>query len=93
MDMETIKRINRDALRAAQEAEAGAVSLVSSKHAPGYILAVVMSIVAYFALRQYQPDFVKSSQNGALVYDDKRSIGFAVLLGVLILIANYLINQ
>ena len=86
MDMETIKRINRDALRAAKEAQGeqeGYSDLNLSNKLFKYSMAVVAAVVTYFLLKQYQPNIVKVTENGVLVYDDKRAILFAAVVGVL----------
>jgi len=94
MDNETIKRINRDALRAAQEAEASSKSNgVDSRQLMVYLGAVAVAAVVYYLLRQYQPEFVKVKDNGVSKYDDKRSILAAIVAGLLVVLGNHLMRN
>ena len=90
--METIKRINRDALRAAQEAESSS-GCKGSNQLVVYLIAVGVAVATYLLLKQYQPNFVKVTENGVSKYDDKRAIIAAVIAGLLVLLLNQLLYK
>lgn len=88
--METIKRINRDALRAAQEAEAASNGCKGSNQLVIYLIAAGVAAATYFLLKQYQPKFVQVTENGVSKYDEKRAIIAAVIAGLLVLLLKQL---
>ena len=61
MDLETIKRINREALRAAQESEGGQID---NKQIMTYAVAIAAAVLVYFLLQNYKPEFVMSTKDG-----------------------------
>ena len=85
MDLETIKRINRDALRSAQSATGSAVSnqqLISVAVLAGIAVAV------YFALQSYQPEIVMSvGPSGEKQFDQTRALVLSAVAGVLAFVA------
>ena len=94
--METIRRINRDALRAAQEAEGsygGSYGLGGNNQLLTYAVAVGVAALAYFLLQQYKPDFVLSTKNGVKQFDMTRAVIASVVAGLLTLLAFHLFNQ
>ena len=91
MDLETIKRINRDALRAAQESE-GVVpdEGVDNRQMIMYAVAVGVAVLAYFLLQNYKPDFVMSTSNGQKEFDQTRAIIASVIAGLLVILGYHL---
>jgi hypothetical protein len=53
MDIESIKRINREALRAAQAAEGGSYEKVDNQQMMMYAVAVAVAALAYFVMQKY----------------------------------------
>lgn len=91
MDVETIKRINRDALRAAQEAESS-VSL-DNRQLMKYAVAVAIAVLAYYLMQHYQPDFVMVVKNGRREFDQMRAVVGAVVVGLLVLLGFHLVQK
>lgn len=89
MDLETIKRINRDALRAAQDAagESGGATGMDTQTTM-YIVAIIVAIAAYFILKQMQPEFVMSTSgdNGAKKFDETRAIIASIVAGLIVIL-------
>lgn len=93
MDMETIKRINREALRAAQEAEAASKGCMGSNQMVVYLIAAGVAAATYLLLKQYQPKFVQVTENGVSKYDEKRAVIAAVIAGLLVLLLNQVLYK
>jgi hypothetical protein len=92
MDLETIKRINRDALRAAQES-VGFSSYsgdVDNQQMIMYAVAVGVAVLIYFLLQNYKPDLVMSTSNGKKQFDQTRAIISAVVAGLLVILGYHL---
>ena len=95
MDLETIKRINREALEAAK-ASNGSYSgsafglSLDNTHLMVYALAAVVAGVCYYLLQQYQPELVTRVENGMRVFDQTRAIVASVVAGLLVVLAHYL---
>ncbi len=80
MDMNTIKRINREALRQAQAAETQQ-SLVS------YLVAALIGVAAYFILRYYKPGFILSKDAaGQPIVDQLKLVLASVAVALVVLI-------
>jgi len=92
MDLETIKRINRDALRAAQEAEGESSysEKIDNRQMIMYAVAVGAAVLAYFLLQNYKPNFVMSTTNGQKQFDQTRAIIAAVVVGLLMILGYHL---
>lgn len=89
MDLETIKRINREALRAAQEAEAngGSSELFGNQQMMSYGVALAIAALTYFLLYSFKPKFVMSMKEGVETFDQMRAILSAVAAGLLVILA------
>ena len=84
MDLETIKRINRDALRAAQEANGG--YKIDNNQMMMYGIAIAVAVAVYFLLQNYQPGFVMSTVNGQKQFDMTRAAITAVVAGLVVIL-------
>ena len=95
MDLETIKRINRDALRSAQEAEGESVGpvQVNNQQLIMYAVAVAVAVAAYFLLQNYKPDFVMSTENDQKKFDQTRAIIASVVAGLVVILGYYFIYK
>lgn len=95
MDLETIKRINREALEAAKAANGHhsdsllGLSLDNTSLLV-YGVAVLVGVVAYYLLHRYQPMVVTRVENGLRVFDQTRAIIASVVAGLLVVLAHYL---
>lgn len=85
MDTEQIKRVNREALRAAKEAE-GSSSGLDNTQLMMYGIAIAVAVLSYFLLQQYQPAFVMVAQNGQKTFDMTRAIIISVVAGLLVIL-------
>jgi zinc transporter ZupT len=92
MDLETIKRINRDALRAAQESEAGESGQIDNKQIMTYAVAVAAAALVYFLLQTYKPEFVLSTKDGVKTFDQMRAILSALAAGLLVILGFQFLN-
>ena len=92
MDLETIKRINRDALRAAQESEGESVfsEKIDNKQMIMYVVAVAVATAVYFLLQNYKPDIVMSTSNGQKNFDQTKAIIASVIAGLLVILCYHL---
>ncbi len=95
MDLETIRRINRDALRAAKEAAGetegeteGAAGTGLSTQTTMYIVAIIVAIATYFLLKNVQPEFVMSTSgdNGIKKFDETRAIIASIVAGLIVIL-------
>ena len=95
MDLETIKRINRDALRAAQESEEGSEysEKVDNQQMIMYAVAAGVAVVAYFLLQNRKPDFVMSTIDGQKQFDQMRAIIASVIAGLLVILGYNIIKK
>lgn len=93
MDPETIKRINRDALRAAQEAEGEYSENVDNQQLMMYAVAVGVAIVAYLLMQHYKPNFVMATVNGQKQFDQTRAVIASVVVGLLVILGYHLFKQ
>ena len=89
MDLETIKRINRDALRAAQEAEGGSMK-IDNNQMMMYAVAVAVAVAVYFLLQNYQPEFVMSTVNGQKQFDMTRAVIASVVAGLVVILGYHM---
>ena len=88
MDLETIKRINRDALRVAKESSGEkAPENAIDNQMTAYIVAILFTIGTYVLLRNIQPEFVMSVSrvDGSKVFDDFKAIIASILVGIIVL--------
>lgn len=81
--MDTIKRINREALRQAKDSEK------SQHHLTCYLVAAVLALVTYFALRYYKPGFVLSRGIAGQPQVDQLKLVLASLAVALLIILGY----
>ncbi len=88
MDLETIKRINRDALRAAQESEGEKGE--QQNQLVMYAIAVGLAVATYFLLQYFQLDFVMSTSDGEKKFDQNRAIIASVVVGLLVIVGYHL---
>lgn len=100
MDMETIKRINRDALKAAQEAQghsSGGLDLgflhLDNQSLLMYAVAVGAAVLTYYLLQMYSPELVTSVHNGERHFDQTRAALVSVAVGLLVVLGHHLMNQ
>lgn len=99
MDLETIKRINRDALRAAKQAAGEAESEVSeffgSSQTTMYIVALAVAVGVFFFMRYMQFDFVMKDgpAPGNRVFDNVKGGLISVLVGLGVLVAYSMMNN
>ena len=98
--METIKRINRDALRAAQEAEgysSGGLDLgvvrLDNQSLLMYAVAVGAAVLTYYLLQMYSPELVTSVQDGERRFDQTRAALVSVAVGLLVVLGHHLMNN
>ena len=88
--METIKRINRDALKAAQEAagETGSEYGGNNNQMIMYLVAIAVAIGGYFLLKNYQPEFVMSvsGDNGTKQFDETRAMIASAIAGLVVIL-------
>lgn len=95
MDLETIKRINRDALRAAQESEGQSLESekIDNQQMMMYAVAVGVAALAYFLMHHYQPDFVLSTKDGQKQFDQTRAVIASVVVGLLVILAYHFLYK
>ncbi|KKL59416.1 hypothetical protein LCGC14_2215570 [marine sediment metagenome] len=95
MDLETIKRINRDALRAAQESEGETSEFgkLDNQQLIMYAVAVAIAVGAYFLLQNYKPDFVMSTENGQKKFDQTRAIIASVVVGLVVILCYHFLYK
>ena len=95
MDLETIKRINRDALRAAKEAQGESMSIFSEKIDNQmflmYVLAVVVGFLAYYLLQRYSPAIVMYTENGQKVFDKTKAVIVSVIVSLILVVLYHLV--
>ena len=95
MDLETIKRINRDALRTAQEASGSENrgKTLLNNDVVVYALAGVVAVAVYFLLQYYSPAVVTVTVNGEKKFDQVRAIIIAVIAGLAVVLLQSLLKK
>ena len=85
MDIDTIKRINREALEAAKKAQN---KYTDENHMMMYVLSVLAGIVSYFFMQKYQPSFLMTNTNGGgvLEFNKTRGVIASVIVGLVFLL-------
>ncbi len=85
MELETIKKINREALRRAQENEGGYSDFgqANNQQLIMYAVAVAIAVGTYFLLQNYKPDFVMSTVDGQKQFDQTRTLIASAVAGLL----------
>ena len=91
MDIETIKRINRDALRAAQESEGS--ENIDNKQMIVYAVAIGVAVLTYYLLHQYKPSIVMSTKDNVKQLDQTRVIIASVVAGLLVLLVSHYMKK
>jgi len=95
MDLETIKRINRDALRAAQEQGSGssAPSNINNQQMIMYFVALACAVAFYFILQSWRPNFVMSGEDSNRQFDHGRAVIASIIVGLLVVLCYFLMYQ
>jgi len=93
MDIESIKRINREALRAAQAAEGSSYEKVDNQQMMMYAVAVAVAALAYFVMQKYKPEFVMSTVDGVKQFDQMRAAIASVIAGLLVILGHHLLRK
>lgn len=87
MDLETIQKINRDALKAAKDAQDGGEDYMDKKHMYMYLAAAVAGALAYYLFQHYDFRYVMVEKDGKKVFDKTRGVVFSVIVALLVLLA------
>lgn len=87
MDLETIQKINRDALKAAKDAQNGGEDYTDKKHMYMYLAAAVAGATAYYLFQRYEFRYAMVEKDGKKVFDKTRGVVFAVVVALLVLLA------
>jgi len=82
MDIDTIKRINREALRQAQDAE-------KQQSLTCYLVAALIGVAAYFAIRYYKPGFILSKDAAGQPQIDQVKLVLAAVGCALVVLVAY----
>lgn len=87
MDLETIQKINRDALKAAKDAQDGGEDYMDKKHIYMYLAAAVGGVLSYYLFQRYEFRYAMVEKDGKKVFDQTRGVIFAVVVALLVLLA------
>lgn len=83
MDQETIQRINREALKMAKEHEQSQQSIYV------YLISALGTVILFFIMRYYQPDFLKSKDDQGQLTLDQTKVVLASIAGGLVVYLGY----
>lgn len=86
--METIKRINREALEQAKKALGQTEAELENPHElTMYLFAVLLGVATFFALKYWEPAFVMTQDDaGTMVFNQTRAIILSILVGLLLVV-------
>lgn len=92
---EEADRIVQNSLRAAKEWAAKKGLIEDDENKSGllmvYLSALIVGVLAYFALQYFQPKLVLSGPEGAQSFDQKRAVVVSIVLALLVLLGHYLL--
>lgn len=95
--METIKRINREALSAAQSSTGmsskGSYRSYGSDNTQMYVYlgALAAAVASYFLLQNYQPNFVMTTDgNGMKMFDQTRAMILSAVVGLVVVVGYHM---
>lgn len=99
MDMETIKRINKEALETAKKSlgsHSGNNEMVLDPMCCAvYVIAVIISVSSYFILQNVKPTFlmkkVEVNNEQQMEFDVLKAIILSIILGLLVLLSHQLL--
>lgn len=86
MNLEDIKRINREALESAK-GSVGEVDYTDNTHLMVYAGAVAVAVGVYYVLmNKYTPSLVTTTTNGVETVDRNRVLAASLLAGLLVVV-------
>lgn len=83
MDLDAIKKINRDALRAAKESQNGE-DYTDKQHMYMYLAAAVAAALAFYGAQRYEFSYAMVEKNGRKEFDRTRGLIIAAIVALLV---------